>query len=714
MECDMQNVLVVDDEDVAIAFYKTVFDNHDIGNLDTCQDGRKVMTLLSKKQFSAVLLDLNMPHISGREILKQIKEKYREMPVVVVTGEEDVEIVVECMKAGAFDFLSKPVEKNRLVSVVRHAVHQKNITEELNLSREIFRALSETATDAILQINEDLKIQFVNAAAMKIFGYEREQLLQQNFNMLFPASVYRRIAPTFKAYFTAGENGDEQIPLENTIEILGQNQQKEIITLEISFGKSKSPHHKIVTCIIRDITQRKHTERRLRHLAYHDKLTQLGNRDLFSMSLADFLTDAARYKDRIGALLFLDIDGFKKVNDTLGHDVGDMILVECSRRLRDCLRKSDHIYRFDDENEQKTGEDLFRFGGDEFIVLLTSLRSSTAAATVARKIIQEISEPFQVNGNTAIRNINLGVSVGIAVIPDNGTDINDLVSSADVAMYKAKEKGNEYAFFTKDMNNQANERLMLEDGLRRAFGKGELSLVYQPLVDKGGVIRGAEALVRWKEENGGFISPAKFIPVAEETGLIVPIGDWILNTACDFLRTCNKIGHPDFYMSINLSARQFDQQELADKITATVSRMGVNSANIKLEVTESYIMTDAEGAITKMHAIKENNPGIQIAIDDFGTGYSSLGYLTKFPVDILKIDQSFIKDFSDENNIKIVNTIINLAHTLDLVTVAEGVETKERFELLSEKECDIFQGYYFDAPVPDKDFLKLLEKKILP
>jgi predicted signal transduction protein with EAL and GGDEF domain len=500
------------------------------------------------------------------------------------------------------------------------------------------------------------------------------------------------------------------------MQILGQKKQGEIIPLEISFGKSKSLRRAIITCIIRDITQRKNTERKLRYLAYHDKLTQLGNRDLFNLSLNEYLSEAIRYENRIGALLFLDLDGFKKVNDTLGHDIGDRILVECSRRLHDCLRKSDHIYRFEDESMQTTSanEDLFRFGGDEFVLILTSLRTPTAAATVARKIIQAVGQPYSVEGSESIRKIKLGVSVGIAVIPNDGIDATSLVSSADVAMYKAKEQGNQFAFFTKDMNNQAAERLMLEDGLRQALDKSELSLYYQPLVNQEGKIIGAEALLRWQDASGRFISPAKFIPVAEEAGLIVPIGEWIMNTACSFLHTCNSNGHPDFYISVNLSAKQFDQPQLVERITATVKRTRVNPANIRVEVTESYIMNDPKSAITKMQSMKENNTGIRIAIDDFGTGYSSLGYLSKFPVDILKIDQSFITDLSDESNIKITNTIINLAHSLNLQTVAEGVETEEHLKLLRSMNCDIFQGYYFSKPVPAEDMCKLIERHTLP
>ena len=716
MDSDKPTILIVEDDDVAIAFYTVVLQENKIGSLKICQDSRDVMPLLAEQHVSAILLDLNMPHLKGQELLKQVKVKHLEIPVIVITGVESVEVAVECMKIGAFDFLSKPVEKNRLVTVVRHAIRQRNIFEALLDSQESYLALSEITTDAILQINEGFKIEFANAAVRSIFEHKREELLNQHFKVLFPEAEYKRFVPALQAFFLVDKVMQERSSLENTMEIIGRTKQGEIIPLEISFGKSKSLRRPIVTCIIREITQRKNTERKLEYLAYHDKLTQLGNRDLFNRSLSGYLAEAIRYENRIGALLFLDLDGFKKVNDTLGHDIGDRILVECSRRLRDCLRKSDHIYRFKDESTRTTSadEDLFRFGGDEFVLILTNLRTPTAAATVARKIIQAVGQPYSVEGSESITKINLGVSVGIAVIPDDGIDATILVSSADVAMYKAKEQGNQFAFFTKDMNTRAAERLMLEDGLRQAFGKRELSLYYQPLVNQEGTILGAEALLRWQDESGSFISPARFIPVAEETGLIEPMGEWTMNTACDFLHTCNGNGHPDFYISVNLSAKQFDQQQLVERITATAKRTCVNPSNIILEVTESCIMGDPESAIAKMHSIKENNLGIRIAIDDFGTGYSSLGYLSKFPVDILKIDQSFIANLSDENNIKIVDTIIALAHSLNLKTVAEGVATEDHLELLSSKNCDAFQGYYFGAPVPAEEMCRLLEQHTLP
>jgi len=717
MDAQAPKILIIDDEEVAAAFYTAVFKYYDFSNYTICRDSRKVMDLLGSESFSAVLLDLNMPHIGGQEILSRIKNDYPGLPVVVITGEDNVDTAVECMKRGAYDFLAKPVEKNRLITVIKHALHFQSMHDELQASRESYWALSETTTDAILQINEDFKIQFANTAVESIFDYKRKEILHGDFKILFPPPVYSRYEAVFRKYFYIDNPHRKKTQLENTIEVLGQNKEKEIIPLEISFGNSKSVgNHRIVTCIVRDITQRKNTERKLRFLAYHDKLTNLGNRDLFAISLNDFLNNVERYHNNIGALLFLDLDGFKKVNDTLGHDIGDKILVECSRRLADCLRKSDHVYRFREEMKMATGapEDLFRFGGDEFVILLTNLTQTTDAAIVAQKIISTVKKPYNVEGYPTIANINLGVSVGIALVPADGTDANTLISSADVAMYKAKELGNRYVFFTREMNTMATERLMLEDGLRSAFEQEQLTLHYQPLVDPAGKIIGMEALLRWPDGQGGFVPPAKFIPIAEENGLILPIGDWVLKSACEYLRSCNSKGYQDLYLTVNLSAKQFEQDHLVDKICNTIKSAQINPENLKIEVTESYIMKHPENAIAKMEEIKRKNVGIRIAIDDFGTGYSSLSYLTTFPIDILKIDQSFVIHLDVRQNTKIINTIITMAHSLDLEIVAEGVETETQLRYLREKNCHAFQGFYFSKPRPADQMTKLLKCRFLP
>jgi PAS domain S-box-containing protein len=596
--------------------------------------------------------------------------------------------------------------------LIRDLSEQLKITEELEALKSSYSALSETVSDPILQINESFHIIFANSAVERVFGYTAEELRKKEFSSLFPPSVHNRYDDLFKKYFVIDDVHRQASQLGNTIEVLGQNKAGEIVPLEISFGNSKSVQgERLVTCIIRDITQRKKTERKLKYLAYHDKLTDLGNRDLFYITLDQFLTHAKRYQETIGAVLFLDLDGFKKVNDTLGHNVGDSLLCTCARRLSGCLRESDHVYRFSAELESNAAshEDLFRFGGDEFVILLTHLEKPTDAAVVAQKIIDTIRRPYQVKGVDPGTKINIGVSIGIALIPHNGLDAMQLIKHADMAMYKAKERGNRYMYFTPEMNKQASERLFLENGIRRALDQKMFDLHYQPIVGIQGIIEGAEALLRWHDRKRGYISPLDFIPVAEETGLILPLGDWVFETACRQLSSWNAEGFEDLYVSINLSVKQFSQEHIVDKLSSIIEQTKVNPKNLKIEITESSIMPDPAEARVKMEQLKARHPGIRIAIDDFGTGYSSLSYLSDFPVDILKIDQSFVINMYKKGTTKIINTIITLGNSLLMDVIAEGVETKSQLEYLLSKKCKSFQGFYFGKPVSATALTEMLK-----
>lgn len=607
--------------------------------------------------------------------------------------------------------------QNNIIAFARDLTSHKRISNELKASRDSYWALSETTSDAILQINDDFTIQFANTAIKSVFGYSSEELKGKRFSLLFPPSIYKRYNATFHKYFIIDDQHRKAKSLTNTIEILGQTGKGEIIPLEISFGNSRSvAGTRILTCIVRDITERKKTERKLKYLAYHDRLTDLGNRDFFNISLDNFLTLVKRSKEAMGALLFLDLDGFKKVNDTLGHNIGDMILMECARRLSNCLRQSDIVYRFSDDvnSPARTKEDLFRFGGDEFVILLTNLQKSTDAAVVAQKIIESVKRPYFVKEYKTISRINLGVSVGIAMIPDNGDDPTSLISSADVAMYKAKELGNRYMYFTQEMNKRATERLLIENGIRNALENNTFKLHYQPLVADNGTIKGVEALIRWPHVERGYIPPSKFIPIAEETGLIIPLGNWVFETACRQLKKWHNAGFTDLDISINLSLRQFNQEKIIEKLINIIDKTGANPAKLKIEITESSIMKNPAEARTIMEKIKKDKAGVRIAIDDFGTGYSSLSHLSQFPVDIIKIDRSFVMNLNNPTNEKIINTIIALAHSMDLELVAEGVETQAQFEYLSSKKCHTFQGYYFGKAVTAEQMSKLLTRGSLP
>jgi diguanylate cyclase (GGDEF)-like protein/PAS domain S-box-containing protein len=598
-----------------------------------------------------------------------------------------------------------PTENNHFVLNVEDRSYKHRLEEELRASREHFIILAETATEGIVQIKNDFTVQFANKAIKKIFGYTKDELEQRNIGMLFPDSRYKNYVYLIKKYFFIDDQDRETTGLQNSVEVLGKRKDGDVIPLEISFGNSKGiGNEQILTCIIRDISARKKSERRLKYLAYHDKLTSLGNRDRLHQSLDQFLAEVKRSPDRKGALLFLDLDGFKKVNDSLGHEMGDLILKESAKRLSDCLREEDQVYRIQ-------MQDIFRLGGDEFTILLPNIRHYEDAAVVAKRIIDRILEPFHIEGYGSITNINMGVSVGITLIPDDGTDKNTLLKNADTAMYHAKGKGNTYAFFTEEMNNRAFERLMLEEGLRKAIGTDSFKLHYQPIVNRRGEILGLEALIRWNHPEKGLIPPDTFISIAEDTRLILPLGNWVLETAIRHLRMLHDLGYEHLYMGVNVSPLQLERDDLANRVKSILAKMKVDPCYFTLELTETSIMNDPESAITKMNKLINTNKGMRIAIDDFGTGYSSLNYLSRFPINHLKIDKSFVSNMESENNIKIVNAILSLGHSLGLNTIAEGVETREQLDYLITKNCDSFQGYYFKKPLSYETLLTVLKRQ---
>ena len=440
----------------------------------------------------------------------------------------------------------------------------------------------------------------------------------------------------------------------------------------------------VLTC--HDITDRKAYERELTHLAFHDTLTGLPNRALFLDRLERVLARAERHHRPV-AILFLDLDNFKVVNDSLGHEAGDRLLDEAARRLRATLRAEDTAARF---------------GGDEFAVLLEQVVDEAGAVTVAERIAGALATAIQLDG----REMFASFSIGVALSAPGRDSAEGLLRNADLAMYRAKADGKtRHAVFDPSMTTGAMERLDLEADLRRALDHGELRVVYQPILDlSSGQVREVEALVRWQHPSRGLVSPAEFIPVAEETGLIVPIGAWVLREACRQARDWRRRLRADepLVVGVNLSARQFQEPGLLAQIAETLRDTGLPAASLKLEITESVIMCDAESTVGTLHALKEL--GVGLAIDGFGTGYSSLSYLKRFPINTLKIDRSFVDGLGREaNDTAIVQSVVALARSLNLAVVGEGIETPEQLAELRSLGCGKGQGFYFSRPLPADD-----------
>lgn len=449
------------------------------------------------------------------------------------------------------------------------------------------------------------------------------------------------------------------------------------------------------------------SDEQIRFIAYHDNLTGLPNRTMFREYLNGVLADARRH-DKQFALLFLDIDDFKRVNDTLGHHAGDLLLQEVTERLSNCLRQADYVARLD--NVGSPDEMLARLGGDEFVILLPDISGSHAPSKLADRLLAILSEPFSVEDHE----FYIGASIGITLYPTDGKDAKTLTKNADIAMYHAKEQGkNDYQFYLQSMNVLAHERLALENKLRSALKNNELSLFYQPQVDtESGEIVGLEALVRWENPNEGRIPPGVFIPVAEETGLILSIGEWVINEACRQSHEWQKTGLPGIPVSVNVSGQQFGKQDLARIVSTALVRNKIAPNLLEIEITESAIMESPDRAVKDLAAIKAL--GVAIALDDFGTGYSSFSYLHRFPIDTLKIDRSFIHTIgTTKESSELVAAIIAMAHILHLRVVAEGIETQEQLGILAERDCDAIQGFLFQAPVPADQVPALLRRRRL-
>jgi diguanylate cyclase (GGDEF)-like protein/PAS domain S-box-containing protein len=446
-----------------------------------------------------------------------------------------------------------------------------------------------------------------------------------------------------------------------------------------------------VVHVAKDISAQKQVEQRLQQLAHLDHLTQLPNRALLLDRLNQALTRSP-WRQRLVAVLFLDLDRFKIINDTLGHEYGDLLLQAVSERLLACVRE---------------GDTVARFGGDEFVVALVDIAEEHDVREIATKILREICRPYQIHG----RELFATTSIGISLFPRDATDGPSLIRNADAAMYRAKERGkNNYQFYSPDLVAGAPSRLALENSLRRALERNEFELHYQPRVElASGLVSGAEALLRWRHPERGLIAPRDFIPLLEETGLIMPVGEWILRTACAQARAWQDAGLTPLLMGVNLSARQFKDAGLATLIAGTMRATGLDARWLELEITETTVMEHTEATLAALQTL--SGLGIRLAVDDFGTGYSSLAYLKRFPIDSLKIDFSFVREMThDSHDAAIVQAIIDMGHRLQLTVVAEGVERKEQYDFLCAYRCDEMQGEYFSMPLPPEDFERLLRE----
>jgi diguanylate cyclase (GGDEF)-like protein/PAS domain S-box-containing protein len=580
--------------------------------------------------------------------------------------------------------LCKTVQRGRALLRIEDRLESR--TQELQKSERRFRFLFDKMLNggAIHEIicdqdgrPVDFRFLEVNPAFERITGLSREEVIGRRgldvFSVLEPCWI--------KAFGEVALTG-KPAHLENYSQALDKY-------LE---GNAYSPEKGFFAFTFDDVTVRRQAEYEIQRLAYYDPLTSLPNRLLLQDRLAQALAQADREEQMVAVLVF-DLDGFKVVNDTLGHALGDSLIKGVAERLAGHVRKADTVARM---------------GGDEFVVIVNGVKRGEDVAHMAQSLLDCFSLPFELNG----RDIFVTTSIGISLYPADGKEPASLLKNADIAMYQAKEGGrNFYRFYTAAMNAKAGEQLAMETSLRYALERKELVLHYQPLLDlKTGRITGMEALLRWQHPTGGLIPPDRFIPIAEETGLILPIGEWVLHAACTCLKSLQEAGFPTLRMAVNLSGRQLKRYDLPGTVASVLEKTGVDPALLELELTESSIMENINETISMLHGIREM--GVTLAIDDFGTGYSSLSYLKRFPIHRLKIDRSFVGEIpANPDDVAITRAIIALARSLKLKVTAEGVETEEQLAFMAEHGCDELQGYHISRPVPEAELVDFLQKR---
>jgi diguanylate cyclase (GGDEF)-like protein/PAS domain S-box-containing protein len=712
-------VLLVEDEDYdQFAFLRAVKQQELPYEVTVAETVSKARELLKKQDFDIAIVDHNI----GPDTAFAIFDDLTGLPFLIATGAGDQELAVQAMKMGAFDYLVKDLQGNYLKTldvIVRNALQRKLAEIELKNYRENLEILVKERTQELSETNEQLRheiaerkqaeemirlqaiamaaadngitildlegnIIWANPALCKILGCLDSDIVGNSVQMLFKGTAENEsiLLSLQKAIRNrkkwAGEISNHRPD--------GSIYSVEVVTTPVSNIDGETTHF---TTILHDITERVKSQKLLEYMATHDSLTNLPNRLLFSDRVNHAMANARRNKNKI-AVLFLDLDDFKAVNDAFSHSQGDKLLITVSNRISNCLRETDTVSRF---------------GGDEFAILLENINKPENIAQVAEKIIHEISQPMVIQANQ----YSISGSIGISIYPDDSVHTDQLIQNADAAMYRAKDRGkNTYQFYTPDMTREVMERLRIVTQLKNAVTQNDLELYYQPQVDaQHGEIIGIEALLRFFAPGKGFISPEVFIPIAEKAGMIVEIGEWVLAKACQQNQKLKQQGF-NVQLSVNISGKQLNHPSLVPTVAKALKDTDIRPEMLELEITENSMFENIDYAI---HVIKElKDLGVKIAIDDFGTGYSSLGYLTQLALDTIKIDKSFAHNITnDPNRMAVVRGMVAIAQALNVVIVIEGVETREQLKFFQDLGCAIIQGYYYSPPVPVSEIPAMLE-----
>jgi diguanylate cyclase (GGDEF)-like protein len=690
-------ILVIDDDPTIRLLTRALLEKsgHSVAE---CPDGTAAAELFQQFRPDVLLLDVMLPGKDGFAVCQEIRclPQGRNVPIVMMTGLDDINSIHKAYRVGATDFITKPINWQILAYRVQYIIRSSQAFGALRTSEDRLKQAQYLARMGSWEWNPHLDCLELSESCQRVLGGAATGEIRDLLS--FAGAVNPRdphlLRQGFEALVKRGE------PLSIDCQVASEAGEKRFIHLEAEAYRDPDDKTRI-TGTIQDISDRKRDEDKISYLAYHDCLTGLPNRILFKEHLSRALI-MSRIQQKLLAILFIDLDRFKGINDSLGHDIGDLLLQQVAQRLKQRIRPYDVLSRVIDDEKAPL---LARLGGDEFTIMLEGIDSPENAAQVARRVISALEPPFDLNGNEAF----ISCSIGISVYPHDGTELDSLVKNADVAMYSAKDLGRStFQFYTQEMNSASLNRLILETQLRKAFERHEFSVVYQPQFNCiTNQVVGLEALVRWYNPELGWISPADFIPIAEDTGLVVPLDRWVIDSVSQQLETWQAAGLPPVKVAFNLSANHFFKSNLLDTVSLIRQQSAASRSHLELEITESVLMEHTEEVIDALKLLAAS--GIRISIDDFGTGFSSLSYLTCFPFHTLKIDRSFVSKVTEgAESASIVAAIVALARSLGKEVVAEGVETAEQLGFLKQIGCTVIQGYLFSRPLPALEIPGLL------
>jgi diguanylate cyclase (GGDEF)-like protein/PAS domain S-box-containing protein len=692
-----QHLLIVDDEEHFRSGLKLLLKS-DGREIVECATGREALSILTSREIDLVLLDINLPDISGLDVMEWIANNHIPTSVIMISADTRIESAIRALRGGAVEFIRKPQEIEEIRQTVtnalqRHQLEQRHtlMTARLEQSERLHRFLVESSPDLIYTLDHEGRFIFVNGRVESMLGYARDELIGSLYSLIVHEEDLEQAVYAFTE-----RRGDDRATSNIEVRLKCKDnryrrfESRSIVAMLSAIGMYDSPNNGqaeqarrfIGTYgVARDVTERKLAEETISFQALHDHLTHLPNRRLFKDRLELAMAQTLRKGGVIG-IMFIDLDRFKLVNDTYGHSEGDELLKNVSHRLSSCVRTSDT---------------LARQGGDEFTVLLPDLAHAEDATLIAAKILEAFTIPFNVAG----QEFRASASIGISLFPRDGDSADLLLKHADIAMYKVKANGkNSFAYFTGEMNSGYHERLSLENELHQAIQNAEFELHYQPQVNVAtNTITAVEALIRWRHPLHGLLSPDSFIDMAEELGLISAITDWVLEEACQQLVRWRAMGMNELRIAVNVSPQEFNNDDVVERIVSRLNKYQLPEDVLDVEITENLLMRDDSGVIDKLRRLRER--GIRIAIDDFGTRYSSLNYLRRFPVNTIKIDKSFIRDLDEQHgSMPIVHAIIGIARGFKLHLLAEGIETECQLRALQELGCDDMQGFFFSKPLP--------------